>query len=231
MVSHYSRKLQRDIMEWDVATVSTALRLWNRWSGVLAGAKVLEIGARNGGLSLYFALKGSSVICSDLRGPSASAVGLHRRHGVSERITCCAIDATAIDYPDGEFDVVCFKSVLGGLGAIGGYATQERAVHEMHRVLRHGGNLLFAENLRGCFFHRYLRRKFVTWAKEWRYVELSEIPSLFQDFQDTAWASRGFLATLGRTEFQRTILHTLDVIVQPLVPNKSRYWVFGCATK
>jgi hypothetical protein len=101
----------------------------------------------------------------------------------------------------------------------------------MHRVLRPGGTLLFAENLAGSALHRFLRQRFVRWSETWRYVELEEIPRLFAEFCYLEIMCRGFFAALGRTESQRSALHLLDVVAMPLVRNASRYVAVGSATK
>jgi hypothetical protein len=47
------------VIEWDVATWSRALPLWEAAAGPsLAGKRGLEIGSRGGGLSLWMARKG-----------------------------------------------------------------------------------------------------------------------------------------------------------------------------
>ena len=88
----YSRELFRDILEWDIQSWKQAVLFWDRFTADIAGARVLDIGARNGGLSLYFALKGAHVICSDLKGPNPQAAELHRKYNLSNRITYADID-------------------------------------------------------------------------------------------------------------------------------------------
>ncbi len=52
-----------DVFEWDIVNWSVALTFWNKHlQNSLVGARVLEIGARNGGLSLRLALNGADVI-------------------------------------------------------------------------------------------------------------------------------------------------------------------------
>jgi len=80
----YSRELFRDILEWDIQSWKQAVLFWDRFTADIAGARVLDIGARNGGLSLYFALKGAHVICSDLKGqPFQGADSCHFRLAMS----------------------------------------------------------------------------------------------------------------------------------------------------
>lgn len=45
-----------------------SIELWNSTNIIYEDKKVLEIGARGGGLSLWFALNRAEVVCSDLKG-------------------------------------------------------------------------------------------------------------------------------------------------------------------
>lgn len=115
-------------VQWDVRNWSRAVEFWVETCGpsAFSGAQVLEVGSRDGGLSLWFAEQGASrVVCSDLAGPSPDAKALHADFGVSNRIEYASIDATQIGR-GGSFDVVAFKSVLGGVGGVGGHPAQAR---------------------------------------------------------------------------------------------------------
>jgi len=220
-----------DILEWDVASWSRALRFWERRTGDLAGQRVLELGARRGGLSLYFALRGAEVICSDLDGPAPEARALHERHRVAERVRYEALDATAIALPPAGVDVVAFKSVLGGVGSHDAFDRQRRAVSEIHRVLKPGGVLLFAENLRATRLHGWLRRRFTDWGERWRYPTLDEMDRLLAPFARVERETFGFCATLGRSEGQRRALHAVDRLVDPCLGSRHKTIVYGCAWK
>lgn len=217
----YTFALLRDILEWDVANWKHALFFWDRFCGDISGKRVLDLGARHGGLSLHFALKGCQVLSTDLHGPSEQARQLHQRYGVADRVCYGSIDAAAIDQPDESFDIVCFKSVLGIVGRNDSLANQRRAVCEMHRVLKPGGLLLFAENLTASPLHQLLRRRYVSWSSAWRYVRCSELSDMLAIFSHVEMDTYGFFAVFGRSEFQRRCLHWLDVLLGPLVPGVS----------
>ena len=110
------KEFMQDVIEWDIKNWWRAISFWEEVYPMqdLSGKKVLDIGGRNGGLSLYFALKGADVICSDIREDGfAKARELHKKYNVQQKVTYEAIDATNIPYKE-YFDIICFKSVLGG---------------------------------------------------------------------------------------------------------------------
>lgn len=224
----------RSYVQWDVRNWSRAIDFWvtTCGSGAFQGAEVLEVGSRDGGLSLWFAEQGASrVLCSDLDGPSSAARELHAASTVGDRIKYAAVDATDIGVLDG-FDVVAFKSVLGGVGGVGGYDAQVRAVRSMHAALRPGGVLLFAENLVASPMHAFLRRRFVAWGDRWRYVTREEMGGFLSPFSDVKERSLGFAGAFGRSESQRTALAAVDIAgLDRVVPLSWRYIVAGVARK
>ena len=137
-------------------------------------------------------------------------------------------DATAIQQPDGTFDVVVFKSVIGALET---KERQRQAISEMHRVLAPGGLLLFAENLVGAQLHRRLRSRFVRWERSWRYIDLTSDLDLFDVFAETEFETWGIFGALGRSERQRDTLGRIDALVVPRTPSGWRYIVFGACRK
>jgi SAM-dependent methyltransferase len=123
----------------------------------ISTCSAVELGIRNGGLSLWLASQGARVLSSDVDLPTRTAIQLHKAHGVSHLIQYESIDATNIPYTM-EFDVVLFKSMLGAVGRQGGKQLQTRAVNEIHRALKKGGELFFAENLIGSRVHQFFRK-------------------------------------------------------------------------
>lgn len=216
------------IFEWDVATWSQALPIWNRHLPAdLAGCHGLEVGARNGGLSLYLAQKGATVLCSDLTDPRDRAGPGHERWEVADRIAYEAADITALPFEDATFRVVAFKSVLG---AVSTAERQARAMAEFQRVLTRGGWLLWAENLPGSPVHR-LGRRFASWASYWRYPSLTEWHDWTAEFAESHLATAGVCAAFGRTERQRRWLAGVDRVLQSHCPRSWHYVVFGVARK
>ncbi len=224
--------LLSDVIEWDVPNWSVALRYWRTHTRqCLPNARALEIGARHGGLSLWSAMNGMHVLCTDIEGPSSEAVEKHRRYGVGERVTYAPLDAMAIPYTN-QFDVVMFKSVLGGIGRLDHKEHQQSAILGMYRSLRDGGELWFAENLRASPCHQYLRKRYVDWGERWRYVSIPEMKEFLSVFSSVQYTTVGFLGTFGRSARQRTVLGTLDRLgADRLVAESWRYILIGIANK
>lgn len=217
-----------DIFQWEVRSWSRALPLWRKYLPAQRPAGALGIGEREGGLSLWLAGEGLHVVCSELNPFPEATVELHRRHGVQDLISYKLADATALPFPDDCFEVVIFKSVIGALGS---KEKQAVAIKEMHRVLKPGGVLLFAENLQGSLLHRWLRKRFVAWDSYWRYLDVKQDRDLFAPFARVDDATTGFLANLGRSEGQRDLLARFDGLVMPLVPQGMRTIWYGAAIK
>ena len=224
--------LLRDCIEWDVPNWALALEFWRHKSALdWQGKQALEIGGRNGGLSLWAAKQGLQVICSDLEGPTEQARKLHEAHGMRGAIEYANINAVDIHYED-HFDVVFFKSVLGGVGEYDETERARTAVQQMYKALRPGGELWFAENLVASPVHQRLRKKYVNWGKRWNYMTIAKMVSFMSEFSDLSYSTAGFLGVFGQCENQRSILSSLDrYLIARLVPEKWRYIMIGVARK
>jgi SAM-dependent methyltransferase len=225
------RKIIKDIIQWDIETWSNIINYWEKHVDFSNHQKALELGGHQGGLSLWLALNGLQVICSDLKDVKTTASVLHQKHKVNHLIVYQDIDATQIPY-ENHFDIIVFKSILGGIGRQNNIGAQQQTFDEIYKALKPGGKLLFAENLIASGFHRLLRKQFVKWGDTWRYVSIHEMELFLKDFQNIEYQTTGFLATFGRTETQRSILARLDkLIMNPISPKKWNYLIYGVATK
>ncbi len=221
-----------DIVEWDTANWGRALAFWRRHSRLNFGSvRALEIGCGNGGLSLWIALQGGECLCTDVGGPRPEAKAKHLHYGVSERIRYEALDATAMSF-ENEFDVVLFKSVLGGVGHHGRKDRQRLAMDAIFRALKPGGELLFAENLVASPIHQLLRKRCTSWGDYWCYLTMEEMAAYAAQYAEVEMMSAGCVGAFGRTEGQRRFLGALDrLFMERVVPGRWRYLAFGVARK
>lgn len=226
-----TNKLTADIIQWDIKSWSRALEYWDNnidWNIIQNG---LELGGREGGLSLWLALKYKTTVCSDLKDVKIKAEPLHIRHFVNQHIKYQDIDATNIPY-ENHFDIIVFKSIIGGIGRNDNYELQQKVFKEIYKALKPGGKLLFAENLIASPFHQLIRKKFVNWGGSWRYVSINEMNGFLKDFSSYDINATGVLGTFGRNERQRNILSTLDeLILNKVCPDNWKYISYGIAVK
>ena len=107
------------------------------------------------------------------------------------------------------------KSVLGALGNEDSTLQNQReAISEMRRVLKTGAPLLFAENMKASPMHSLLRHHLVPWGPRWQYFAQRQLTDLLSDFAAIDLCFRGFVATLGRSEWQRSLLHAFDSVIK-----------------
>lgn len=221
----------QQIIEWDIVNWSNALHFWEQeLSPTNKKLSCLELGGRKGGPSLWLALKGHEVICSDLTNPEEEAKLLHDRHSFSGSISYEAIDATHIPYEE-KFDIIIFKSILGGISRGGNAHINKQVLDQIHKALKPGGQLLFAENLEASFLHKIARKYFVKWGGEWNYFKYKNIDSDFSSFNTIKHDTVGFLGAFGRSEKQRQLLGKIDKKLKRITPKSKRYILFGAATK
>lgn len=221
-------KNRADILQWDIENWSKCLAFWKENADLNPNKKVLALGEREGGLSLYFALNGHEVICSDYNIMPDTTKKMHESYGIASKITYAEIDMKAINLPDESVDIVLFKSVIG---ALGNAEDQEKAIAEIYRVLKKDGIFLFAENLSGSGIHSYLRKKFVKWGERWRYITRKEMVLWGKQFKQQSTKTSGVISLFGRSEKQRQALSYFDRILTPITPSKWRYILFGVYKK
>lgn len=198
---------------------------WSRYS------TALELGGRQGGLSLWMAHRGLDVLCSDYKDAAELARPLHAAHGLLSKVSYQDIDATNIPF-ENHFDIVVFKSVLGGIGRGNDAARQALVFEQIYKALKPGGCLLFAENLRASLLHRFLRKHFVNWGGDWRYVQRAELKEYAGQFSQLALRSNGVMAAFGRSEQQRNAFARIDeALFNRLSPAGWHYIAYGMAVK
>lgn len=228
----WNGELLRDIVAWDVSTWQKAIFCWDAYIDAhlpnCEHLQVLEIGARGGGVSLYFAQKGFRVACSDCGDRFEEAQALHARYGVTSAITYIDADCTALPFEAETFDAVAFKSVLGSIGKNKQDEKIVAAMAEIERVLKPGGTLFFAENLEATPFHLYLRRKVNRWGAAWNYVSLPRMAELLSNFSPVELHTYGFWGCFLK---DHPITRTADRWMCRKSPSHRHYMCYGVAKK
>jgi SAM-dependent methyltransferase len=226
-----NEKIIRDIIQWDVSSWSKALLYWDKavnWSTV---GNALELGGREGGLSLWLALKGIPVICSDLENVKNTALPLHSTYPVKNFITYEDLNALALPY-ENHFDVIVFKSIIGGIGRKDSPGTQQKVFGEIYKALKPGGKLLFAENMKASALHQKSRQLFTEWENYWHYVSAADMKNYLGRFSSCTLKFSGFMGTFGRNEQQKKMLAAADrLIFNRVCPDAWKYIAYGIAIK
>jgi SAM-dependent methyltransferase len=192
-----------EVIGWDVGNWCGCLDYWYPWLSSVDRntGNILVLGERGGGISLWLALLGFRVLCTDRTAPSKEVYQLHGRWHVREKMTYSEVDIFQIPFPDNHFHVVVCKSVIGGLKlkfkdpATRSLENQKLAVEEVRRVLKPGGVFLGAENMVGTRFHEALRKTRHKGRAGWRYLQPPEIQWLFHDYARCEQKPWGFLGT------------------------------------
>ena len=226
------KKTMDDIVEWDCVNWSRAIAFWDRYLGNIDvhGMKVLDIGGRNGGLSLYWALKGAQVLCTDLREKEfENAKHLHRKYCVDQQVVYRQLDVLELKEVD-EYDIVTFKSVMGGVGGGDNFRNQRKMVENIFSAIKPGGYCVCAENLVGSLLHMWLRKKFRPWSDNWRYIDIDEFKQLFNIFCELHIETYGFLGTLGQGRFL-DICSMIDTLFDKWMGDSNKYIVSCVARK
>lgn len=220
-----------EYIQWDVVSWADVLPYWTKNIDWNNSKTALELGGRQGGLSLWLANNGLNVVCSDLNNVEESASILHAKHTFTGTISYQDIDATNIPF-ENHFDIIVFKSILGGVGHHNQFDKQLQAFKEIHKALKPGGVLIFAENMTASPLHNFMRKKFVKWGSYWRYINIPELKECLSPFDSFDIQYTGFLATFGRSEAQRNFLAKIDrMIFNHIVPTSFKYIGYGIAKK
>lgn len=221
---------KKEILEWDVVNWGRALDFWEQKLANTSRLNCLELGANKGGLSLWLASIGHQVICSDIYPVNKDVLLFHQKFSYHKNITYEIINANQIPYVD-FFDVIIFKSVLGGVGRGNNKEDIEKAFLQIYKSLKPGGILLFAENLRGSKLHVFFRKKFIEWANDWNYVAKKDLIGYLQHFSKFEMRTTGFLGAFGFNESVKKIFGHIDRGLSFVLPSNWQYIIYGYAKK
>jgi len=117
------------------------------------------------------------------------------------------------------------------LGSLGTINLQQKAINELYRILKPGGYLLFAENLKGSYLHQIVRKKFIKWGRKWKYPKINELEKMVDKFSYVNKKTYGVISLFGRNEKQRAYLSFFDKILTIITPKRWRYILFAACKK
>ncbi len=181
---------------------------------------------------MLFALLSSEktqIICSDYNwigsGAQIEAKRLHKKYKVSDKITYEDIDATCIPY-ENEFDIIFFKSILGGIGRNGNVEMISKSFDSIYNALKPGGRLYYVENIRGSKILQWFRRRFSTASHNgWNYLEQQQLMQYESQFIPIRRSSFGYIACIGPNELSRNILGIIDIVLERFI---RKNYIYSC---
>lgn len=230
-------QLRQDIIEWDVLNWSHLIKLWQPVLDALPrGSKVLAIGERNGGLSLWMALQGFQVVCTDRQGPTQQAKDLHKKYGVDNKVIYRDFDLVNTKDFDTIYDVIIMKSVLGGVkeqygdAASRTDATRQKAVDNIYKLLSPQGIFLSADNLQGNIFLRLIKR-LKNKQSGWYYFNIHELNDLCKQFSFVKVQSFGVIPSKFSVPILNKAAYIINSFLSQLLPPNNTYIAFTTARK
>jgi len=222
----------KDIIGWDHINWGESLKFFDSNIDYNNINKVLELGAgeQSGGYSLFFAKKRMNVVCSTYEKISEKLIHRHNKYNFKKYISYEIIDAKNISYNE-EFDIICFKSMLGGICKNDNIKYSEQVFNQIYKALKPNGYLVFSENISSTIIHKILRPKFV--SKSWYYFSTNELVKLIEErFVNVNYTTTGFLGCFGRSEIQKNIIGYVDkYFFMNFIPKKWNYIFFGVCKK
>lgn len=224
------------IIEWDIPNWSQALIFWQSVLPANPDQKILLLGERNGGLTLWLTLQGYNVISSDYDGITPDGIAMHQHYKVTHLIDYRKINIFEIPFVDNYFDFVVCKSVIGGLKLekcnrnTRTREAQYMAIKEVNRVLKKGGYFLGAENMKGSWMHSWLR-KITKRNLGWRYLTRDDLNYFFNTFEELNVKYYGFFGTLFKGSRIKKTIGILDRAIDKVLPSGTKYISFIIAKK
>lgn len=228
---------RKDVIEWDVLNWSRLVAYWQPVIEKLPrNARVLAIGERRGGLSLWLASLGFSVECTDIADHFHEARTLHHKHGLEKQISYRLLDIVN-ECPGAEtYDIIIAKSVLGGLkmdrsdAATRTKTAQIQAIENIQRSLKPGGYFFSAENMEGGRLVQ-LMRSLSGKTRGWQHLAYKDLTTLFSPFRIVETKTFGILPTLFPYSWLNSIMYFLNKYVLFILPVGNRYIAFTTAQK
>ncbi len=228
-----NNKFKKDIIGWDINNWGESLNFFDKNIDYSTVKKVLELGAfsKSGGYTLHFAEKKLNVICSGYYEPDEKLKSIHNRYNLKKYIKYRRIDASDIKCQE-KFDIVCFKSMLGGIAGKWDKSKVALVLDEIYKSLNKNGYLVFSENLYSTRVHNTFRR--LSKDDNWHYFKKDELNNLISDikFEIISQKTLGFLGCFGRNEYQRSFLSLFDrLFFNHFIPSEYHYILFSVLKK
>jgi SAM-dependent methyltransferase len=197
------------VLETFEAPVAVENRFILSQMGPLAGQRLLDIGCGLGESSVYFALQGADVTCTDLSpGMVDYAVRLGQLHGV--KLTGMVTPGEDLDVPAESFDLIYIANTIHHVG------DKNLLFAQMHRALKPGGRFFSFDPLAYNPVIEVYRRMATKVRTE------DEAPLTYRD---CALASRYFRNVQHREFWICTLALFLKYyFVDRVHPNQDRYW-------
>lgn len=176
--------------------------------GDISGKYLLDIGCGAGESSVYFARQGARCVAGDYSsGMLSAAKKLAQRYGVE--IDTRMINAINLEFMNNTFDIVYASNILHHVDA-------DKALHEIHRVLKPGGFACMWEPLK----HNPIINIYRRIATEVRTEDEKPLSIFFVDK-----VKRVFSKVTYDTFWLSTLWILLRFyLIERVDPNKERYW-------
>ena len=186
------------VVAWNTAIWGRAIRVWGEFlPGIdFSNMKVLEIGAnKRSAVSLVFADKGADCTLGYYPLPKDSPDHFLGSMDLTLEgsITVVPLDIFEMPYKE-EFDIVCMKSILGGISEINDQDTWSKGIDAAWLTVKPGGYLALVENTKGSFMHDFLRSNFRKNSKPWNYFSSRKYIEKFESLGKVQWKTFGFLS-------------------------------------
>jgi 2-polyprenyl-3-methyl-5-hydroxy-6-metoxy-1,4-benzoquinol methylase len=217
------------IINWDIPTWSVILPYWEaQLPAKQSSLKCIEIGSRDGGITLWMTLLGYNMICSDLHYDLSDARKLHEEYGKTAMVEYKKVDILNWVEPN-TYDVILIKSVLGALES---ESAVEDALKNVYNNLKPGGKLLFAENATGTIAHKFFRKYFTDWGSKWFYLSGRTLKNKLNKFSKSETRFTGVTSVFGNKIGLGRIFSFMDKIVfNKLLPDSMKYLAYGYSIK
>ena len=219
-------KTINDIIGWDVGIWRKSLKFFDENIDFKKIHNALELGAghQSGGYSLYLAQKGVDTICSSQHKIDEQNKKIYEKYNLSQFIKYEKVDILNIPYTD-FFDLVCFKSVLGGIKTnFEPKETLEISFKQITKCLKKDGVLIFSENISSTIIHKLFRKKFATSIHGWSYFNIEELmricDSSFHDYKHT---TNGFITCFFPESIREMLSFFDNYFFCRIIPSKYHY--------